>query len=128
MGSFSQFLQSFHITFPCSNEYHFPGGSVIYRHSAYSIYSDPLYCSIPFFIKISDQGNYGFFINYPGKLIVDCGISSYNKIRIQSTSSSLAFYIINGGSPDEIVEKYSGLTGKPFLMPSFTLLAVRYYL
>ena len=88
---------------------------------AYSIYSDPLYCSIPFFIKISDHGNYGFFINYPGKLTVDCGISSYNKIRIQITSSSLAFYIIKGRSPEEIVEKYSGLTGKPFLMPQWAL-------
>ena len=88
---------------------------------AYSMYSDPLYCSIPFFIKISNNGDYGIFINYPGKLIFDCGISSYNKIRIQSSSLALAFYIIGGKTPEEIVEKYSSLTGKPFLIPKWAL-------
>ena len=87
----------------------------------YSIYSDPLYCSIPFFIKITSGGSYGYFINYPGRITVDCGISRYNKILIQSLSQSLAFYIIRGKSPEEIVEKYSGLTGKPFLIPKWAL-------
>ena len=87
----------------------------------YSMYSDPLYCSIPFFIKTNKDNNMGIYVNFPGRLTIDCGIDSYDRITIEAPTKSFAFYLIIGKTPETVVEGYSRLTGFPFRMPEWAL-------
>ncbi|EQD63418.1 Alpha-glucosidase, partial [mine drainage metagenome] len=82
---------------------------------------DPLYCSIPFFIKISKGKVQGFFINFPGKIKIDAGVSIYDQISCLVYSSSFCIYAFEGQNPDDIVMAYSRITGLPFRLPDWAL-------
>ncbi|MEM0373767.1 MAG: alpha-glucosidase MalA [Sulfolobaceae archaeon] len=88
---------------------------------AYHKFSDPLYISIPFLISVLRNEFTGFFINSASKLIVDVGLEEYDKLKIFVPDDSVEFYIIKGGSLEEVIEKYSDLVGKPFLPPMWAL-------
>ncbi|BCU67053.1 alpha-glucosidase [Sulfolobales archaeon HS-7] len=87
----------------------------------YSWYTDPLYVSIPFFISISKGKATGYFLNYPGKSVFDFGVRFYDKIAIEVYSPSYELFVFDGKSVEEVIEKYTRLTGYPFLLPEWAL-------
>ena len=92
-----------------------------YDNYNYSLGRDPLYSSIPFFMKYNMGKVEGFFINYPGRVIIDSGVKDYNNIVITIESENFDFYIFGGNSFDEILQKYSSITGMPFQLPEWAL-------
>ncbi len=88
---------------------------------AYTKYTDPLYVSIPFFISVSKNSKMGVFVNYPGKVIFDVGIETYDKIKILVPSKSAEIFIIKGKTIKEIIKNFTNLTGKPFKIPDWAL-------
>ncbi|AOL15472.1 alpha-glucosidase [Sulfolobus sp. A20] len=88
---------------------------------AYKKYDDPLYVNIPFFISVNDGIAKGYFINYAGRLIVDVGFKEYNKIIIEVPERSVEIFVFEGPTIEKVIEKYTDLTGKPYLLPYWAL-------
>lgn len=79
--------------------------------------SDQAYKNVPFYI--TDNG-YGVFVNQPEP--VDFEIASENVDRVQFSveGESLEYFVIYGPTPQEILHKYTELTGKIQLPPAWS--------
>jgi alpha-glucosidase len=95
---------------------------------AYQKFQDPLYVNIPFMITLLDGKATGYFINSASKLIFDIGFEDYAKIKIKVPENGVEFYVFEGPSIEEVIERYVEVTGKPFLPPewSFGYMISRY--
>ncbi|KAF8655851.1 hypothetical protein AX16_002934 [Volvariella volvacea WC 439] len=79
--------------------------------------SDQAYKTVPFYI--TNRG-YGVFINNPGEVEVEVGSEKVSRVGMSIAGSNLEYFIIYGESPLEILEKYTRITGRPALLPSWT--------
>jgi alpha-glucosidase len=86
---------------------------------AYQKFQDPLYVNIPFMITLLDGKATGYFINSASKLIFDIGFEDYAKIKIKVPENGVEFYVFEGPSIEEVIERYDEVTGKPFLPPEW---------
>ncbi|MEM3851896.1 MAG: alpha-glucosidase MalA [Methanomassiliicoccales archaeon] len=89
-----------------------PGG---YRRG-----TDPLYCSIPFFISVGRR-TCGYLVNATCKVIFDNGMSTYNEMQIIIEDTGAEIYAFEGKNIEETLELYTSLTGKPFMPPMWAL-------
>lgn len=98
---------------------------------AYQKFQDPLYVNIPFMITLLDGKATGYFINSASKLIFDIGFEDYAKIKIKVPENGVEFYVFEGPSIEEVIERYVEFTGKPFLPPEwafgYTISRYSYY-
>lgn len=85
--------------------------------------SDPLYKQIPFFICKNSVGSYGVFYDTYSNGEIDFGREHNNYYEpykhFHSEENALVYYVIFG-SVDEIVERFTYLTGKSFLPPKWS--------
>ncbi|WP_449462631.1 alpha-glucosidase MalA [Tardisphaera miroshnichenkoae] len=90
--------------------------------------TDPLYVSVPFFISLSGGKATGFFFNSPAKLVFDFGISRYDRVTVTVPHPDLEMFVFEGPTVQEVVERHTDLTGKPFDPPlwAFGYQASRY--
>ncbi|MHB1440593.1 MAG: TIM-barrel domain-containing protein [Cuniculiplasma sp.] len=97
--------------------------SIMWNYDSYNyeLGTDPMYASIPFFMKIRDGKPEGFLINYTGKIVFDFGVEDYTHILITVNSKDFAFYVMEGDEPDQILRIYSEITGFPFHLPQWSL-------
>lgn len=79
--------------------------------------SDQAYKCVPFYIT---NRNYGVFINNPGEVEIEVGSEKVSRVGISVASSSLEYFIIYGETPLEILERYTRMTGRPAILPSWT--------
>ncbi|KAG6828671.1 hypothetical protein H0H92_007086 [Tricholoma furcatifolium] len=79
--------------------------------------SEQAYKCVPFYIT---NRNYGVFINHPGEVEVEVGSEKISRVGVSVAGSSLEYFIIYGETPLEILEKYTRITGRPALLPSWT--------
>jgi len=86
---------------------------------AYQKFQDPLYVNIPFMITLLDGKATGYFINSASKLIFDIGFEDYAKIKMKVPENGVEFYVFEGPSIEEVIERYVEVTGKPFLPPEW---------
>jgi len=86
---------------------------------AYQKFQDPLYVNIPFMITLLDGKATGYFINSASKLIFDIGFEDYAKIKIKVPENGVEFYVFEGPSIEEVIERDVEVTGKPFLPPEW---------
>ena len=95
----------------------------MWNYDSYNYYLgyDPLYVSIPFFMKTGINETIGFFINYTGEINFDFGVTDYTNIIIDVKSENFSFYVLNGETPEVVLQKYTDLTGKPFHIPEWAL-------
>lgn len=79
--------------------------------------SDQAYKNVPFYL--TDSG-YGVFVNQPDP--VDFEIASENVDRVQFSvrGESLDYFVIYGPTPQEILHKFTELTGKVQLPPAWS--------
>ncbi|ADL49823.1 alpha-xylosidase [Clostridium cellulovorans] len=75
------------------------------------------YKSIPFYI--SNKG-YGVFVNSSDKVSFEVGTDKVTKVQFAVPGESLDYFIINGPSMKEVLERYTTLTGKPALPPAWS--------
>ncbi len=74
------------------------------------------YAPIPFLM--SSLG-WGIFTNCTFPHTYDMGCSDEDKLVITAKKGALDFYIFIGGSMAELLDLYTGLTGRPILLPKF---------
>ncbi len=85
-------------------------------------YSDPLYKSVPFFIRhIKKSDKYtGLFFPQPSIDSVDLGKESPYYFSVSSFEGPFVFFVIMGETISEIVANYTRLTGLPALPPLYS--------
>jgi len=87
----------------------------------YQKFQDPLYVNIPFITSINNGEAIGFFVNSAGKVIFDIGFEDYGKIKIIVPDNGVELYVFDGPTIENVIERYSSLTGLPFLPPKWSL-------
>ena len=75
------------------------------------------YKNIPFYI--SNKG-YGIFVNHPEKVEFEIGTEQVTKTAFSVEGGYLDYYLFNGPSMKEVLERYTDLTGKPSLPAPWT--------
>ncbi|KAF9466415.1 glycosyl hydrolases family 31-domain-containing protein [Collybia nuda] len=79
--------------------------------------SEQAYKCVPFYIT---NRNYGVFINHPGEVEVEVGSEKVSRVGVSVAGSSLEYFLIYGETPLEVLEKYTRITGRPAVLPSWT--------
>lgn len=74
------------------------------------------YIPIPF--VMSDKG-WGLFLNTTWYHSFDAGKEEKNTLRFNASKGLLDYYLIAGNSLPELLDKYTDLTGKPYLLPKW---------
>ncbi|XP_006458460.1 hypothetical protein AGABI2DRAFT_183497 [Agaricus bisporus var. bisporus H97] len=79
--------------------------------------SEQAYKCVPFYIT---NRNYGVFINHPGEVEIEVGSEKVSRVGVSVTDKNLEYFIIYGKTPLEILEKYTRMTGRPAILPSWS--------
>ncbi|KAI0078161.1 hypothetical protein K474DRAFT_1706714 [Panus rudis PR-1116 ss-1] len=79
--------------------------------------SEQAYKCVPFYI--TNRG-YGVFINHPGEVEVEVGSEKVSRVGVSVAGESLEYFIIYGKTPLDILERYTRITGRPALLPTWT--------
>ncbi|MDY6986377.1 MAG: glycoside hydrolase family 31 protein [Candidatus Thermoplasmatota archaeon] len=82
--------------------------------------TDPLYQSIPFFIGLKEEA-YGIFFDNTYKSYFDMGATSEDRYFFGSDGGEMDYYFFFGPNIKKVVERYTELTGKPFMPPLWAL-------
>lgn len=79
--------------------------------------TDLSYKNIPFYL--TDKG-YGVFVNHPEKVSFEVATEQVAKVEFSVPGEALDYFVINGPSMKEVLERYTDLTGKPALPAPWT--------
>ncbi len=81
----------------------------------------PMYSSIPFFMGVHANGNYGIFLNNSFPSVFNFGISSANVSSITSAGGDIDYFFMYDSCVSKIIEQYTALTGRMPLPPKWSL-------
>jgi alpha-D-xyloside xylohydrolase len=79
--------------------------------------SELAYKNIPFYL--SSKG-YGVFVNHSGKVSLELQSERTTRVNISVPAQELEYFVIYGGTPKEVLRRYTALTGQPSLVPSWS--------
>ena len=79
--------------------------------------SDQAYKNVPFYI--TDDG-YGVFVNQPEPVDFEIASENVDRVQFSIAGESLEYFVIYGPTPQEILHKYTELTGRIQLPPSWS--------
>jgi alpha-glucosidase len=84
--------------------------------------TDPIYKSIPFFVAAGGPGgSYGILLDNTWRTWFDFGKQDPHTLALGSAGGPIDYYVIYGPSVHRVVERYTDLTGRPPLVPSWAL-------
>lgn len=83
---------------------------------SYKAGDDPLYLGIPFFLSICPEGSVGVFHENSHDATIDIG----DTVQTRFTAGALRYYLF-AGTPPEILDAYTRLTGRPAMPPRWAL-------
>ncbi len=69
------------------------------------------------FFLISGERHLGVFWDTPGRVTFDVGYSKYNLLEVRLEELDVDCYLIEGDSPDAVVEEFRGLIGRSYIPP-----------
>jgi len=81
---------------------------------------DPLYLSIPFLVAQAGGRATGFFFDNPHRAQVDVGASERGRLEWLVHGGALRLFVVTG-TPAEVLERYTALTGRARLPPLWAL-------
>jgi alpha-D-xyloside xylohydrolase len=79
--------------------------------------SEQAYKNVPFYL--TDAG-YGVFVNEPGKVEFEIATERTQQVEFSVEGQSLEYLVIYGPSPKEVLERFTGLVGRPALPPAWS--------
>ena len=88
---------------------------------AYHSGSDPLYCSMPFYIGLHTNVQYGIFLDNSHKTFFNFGASNNRFSSFSADAGEMNYFLIQGESVAEIVKHYTWLTGRIQLPPKWSI-------
>ena len=75
------------------------------------------YKNIPFYL--TNKG-YGVFVNHPERVSYEIGSEFVTKVQFSVEGGALDYYVFNGPTMKEVLNRYTDLTGKPSLPAPWT--------
>ncbi len=75
------------------------------------------YKNIPFYLSSRD---YGVFVNHPEKVEFEVGTEQVSKCGFSVEGEALDYFLIGGDSMEQVLRRYTDLTGKPGLPPQWS--------
>ncbi|MBX7182443.1 MAG: DUF5110 domain-containing protein [Bacteroidia bacterium] len=88
---------------------------------AYTVETDPLYLSTPFYIGLHQGLSYGLFLDNSHKSLFNFGASNNRFAFFGAEGGEMNYYFFYAPSVSEIIQAYSALTGKMTLPPKWAL-------
>lgn len=88
---------------------------------SYDRLSDPLYQSIPFWVGLRHGRSHGVFVDSHHPLVMDLGARDRHLFLVFSEGGSHDLYVFPGPAPASVLDRFTGLTGRPFLPPRWAL-------
>ncbi|KAJ5655829.1 Alpha-xylosidase [Penicillium longicatenatum] len=79
--------------------------------------SELAYKNIPFYM--SSKG-YGVFINHPGKVSLEVQSERTTRVNVSVPGEEIEYFVVYGETPKDVLRRYTGLTGRPGLVPSWS--------
>jgi alpha-D-xyloside xylohydrolase len=79
--------------------------------------SEIAYKNIPFYL--TNRG-YGVFVNHPEMVSFEVGSEKVERVQFSVPGEKLDYFVIYGATPEEILERYTALTGRPALPPPWS--------
>ena len=79
--------------------------------------SELAYKNIPFYM--SSRG-YGVFVNHPGRLSLEVQSERTTRVNISVPGEEIEYFVVYGETPKEVLKRYTGLTGRPALVPAWS--------
>ncbi|HEX8819646.1 MAG TPA: glycoside hydrolase family 31 protein [Archangium sp.] len=83
--------------------------------------TDPLYQSIPFFLGLRQGQAWGFFLDESWRSEVDVAAEDASLVQWECSGPELDTYLFAGPLPEDVVRRYTELTGRPPLPPLWSL-------
>ncbi|MCI0670097.1 MAG: glycoside hydrolase family 31 protein [Myxococcaceae bacterium] len=83
--------------------------------------TDPLYQSIPFFLALRQGRAWGLFLDETWRSEVDVAAADPHRLVWESRGPELDVYVFAGPHPEDVVRRYTALTGHPPLPPLWSL-------
>ena len=88
---------------------------------AYGLETDPLYCSLPFYIGIHNNLAYGIFFDNSNKSHFNFGASNDRFSSFMAEDGDMNYYFIHNSSVAKILEDYTYLTGRMEIPPVWSI-------
>lgn len=88
---------------------------------AYHTGSDPLYCSMPFYIGLHNQITYGIFFDNTHKAFFNFGASNNRFSSFSADAGEMNYYFIHGKNVADIIQQYTFLTGRMEMPPLWSI-------
>jgi len=79
--------------------------------------TEQAYKNIPFYV--TNKG-YGVFVNSTDLVSFEVGSERVSKVQFSVEGESLEYMVIDGPTPKEVLNKYTALTGRPALPPTWS--------
>jgi alpha-D-xyloside xylohydrolase len=79
--------------------------------------SELAYKNVPFYL--TNRG-YGVLVDHPGHVSFEVGSEAVERVQFSVAGESLQYYVIGGGSPAAVIERYTALTGRPASVPAWS--------
>ena len=79
--------------------------------------SDLAYKNVPLYIT---SRGYGVYVESTAKVSFEVATESVEKVRFSVEGEQLAYYVINGSDPKDVLSKYTEFMGRPALLPSWS--------
>lgn len=84
--------------------------------------TDPIYKSIPFFVSAGGAGgSYGILLDNTWRSWFDFGKRDPSTLTFGAAGGGIDYYLLYGPSLSHVVERYTDLTGKPPMVPAWSL-------
>lgn len=80
--------------------------------------SEQSYKNVPFYL--TNKG-YGIFVNDAAPVSFEIASEKVSRVQFSTQGECLEYFVIYGPTPKEILERYTALTGRPALVPDWTL-------
>ncbi len=99
------------------------GQYILYNRDipAYTEKTDALYQSIPFFIGVNKDDMWGIYFNNSYRSVFNFGASTHRYFSFGAEGGYIDYFFIYANNFDELLEKYTFLTGRQFMPPLWSL-------
>ncbi len=79
--------------------------------------SEQSYKSIPFYLS---NAGYGVFVNQPEHVSFEVGSMSVERVQFSTAGESIEYFMIDGPTPKDVIDRYTALTGRPAEVPAWS--------
>ncbi|GAB3397637.1 alpha-xylosidase [Humibacter soli] len=79
--------------------------------------SEQAYKNVPFYL--TNRG-YGVLVDHPGLVSFEVASEAVERVQFAVPGERLSFYVIDGPTPKDVLERYTRLTGRPAKVPAWS--------